>query len=535
MDKVAFERFGKFCLVGLTGVIISMASLWFFTEVLNFFYIISGIIASGLSISNNFWWNEVWTFRDKKSISRGNIFIRWFKFSVSRAAIAIIGLGILTFLTEVVRIYYLLSSIISIGFITVVNYSISSRWVWGTRHLTKPMPLLDPSQSIAWDQHCSGKKLRILVFNWRDLRNRKAGGAEVRLHEIFSRIARMGYECVLITSRHKGLAREEVIDGLLVKRLGPEYAFPLLAPFYYWYSLLKGANYDLVVEDISKIPLFTPIWSKKPLIGIFHQFHGPILFQELPLPLALLAEFAERLLGPVYKNTPLIVVSESTKEELIKRTFGVRKAPLKVILGAPKLILSPTPVPKTLYPSVLYLGRLARYKNLDHLLAAMKIVIAKFPEARLLIAGKGDSLRLKRLAFSLGIEQSVMFYGEVSEEEKATLLRSAWVFAIPSLKEGFGLSVLEAALSGTPAVGYEVSGLRDSIKSGETGILVPYGDIKGLAKAIISILGDEILRETLSKNAALWARQFDWDLSAAQTLDFLLTAYKRKHHGSLPS
>lgn len=203
--------------------------------------------------------------------------------------LAIVSLWILIFLTEVCHIYYLFSSIVSLSFATVTNYLISSQWIWSNRRLTKLTPSLCSAQDIT-------KKLRILVFNWRDLRNRKAGGAEVRLHEILSRIIQRGHECVLVTTRHKGLAKEEVINGILVKRIGPEYAFSFLAPLYYLYLILKGNRYDLVVEDISKIPLFTSLFVRRPLVGILHQFHGPIFFKALPLPLTVLGIFAENLL-----------------------------------------------------------------------------------------------------------------------------------------------------------------------------------------------------------------------------------------------
>jgi glycosyltransferase involved in cell wall biosynthesis len=150
------------------------------------------------------------------------------------------------------------------------------------------------------------------------------------------------------------------------------------------------------------------------------------------------------------------------------------------------------------------------------LLYAFAKVISNVPQAELNIVGRGDYIELARLAESLGIKQSVKFIGEVSEEQKYEILKRAWIFVTTSMKEGWGLSVIEANYFGAPAVAYDVPGLRDSINDGVTGLLVPSGNIEELAKAIVKVLNDTELRERLSQNARSWASSFSYERTAEE-------------------
>jgi len=149
-------------------------------------------------------------------------------------------------------------------------------------------------------------------------------------------------------------------------------------------------------------------------------------------------------------------------------------------------------------------------------------VADEMPDAKLIIAGDGEvKPELRGLIEGLGLEDRVELRGRVSEVEKLRLLQESWVLVQTSRKEGFGLTVLEANACGTPAVGYDVPGLRDSIRHGETGILVPSGDVEALAEAVATLLTDDGFREKLSKNALEWSRQFSWDRSAEEFKELL--------------
>lgn len=354
--------------------------------------------------------------------------------------------------------------------------------------------------------------MKILIFNWRDIKNPEAGGAEVHLHEIFRRIAPRA-EVTLVSSRFKGCQKSETIDGIKVIRVGNKFLFNFAA-FWHFVTGLKNESFDIIVDDVSKVPLFTPLYVKKPLLAIIHHIHGKTLFKELPLPMALYVYYSEKLIPLFYKKTPFVAGSKSTEEELIG--MGIPESNITNIRYAANHNLLASG-PKSAKPRVTYFGRVKRYKQLDHLIEAFKIVRENVPQAGLIIAGKGDDyLTLGRLVKDWHLESSVELLGEVSEEEKVKLLQQAWIFVTTSMKEGWGITVLEANACGTPAIAYDVPGLRDSIKDGETGLLVPSGDIEGLAQAITKLLTDAELRERLGGNALDWASSFDWDRSAEE-------------------
>ena len=172
-----------------------------------------------------------------------------------------------------------------------------------------------------------------------------------------------------------------------------------------------------------------------------------------------------------------------------------------------------------------YLGRITKYKSIDHLIEAFKIVKQRVPEARLMIVGEGP-YRKKLMEMAKGLE--VEFTGFVSEEEKVEILNKSWVVVNPSVKEGWGLTVIEANACGTPVIAANSPGLKDSVKDGETGILYPYGNISKLAEIIIDVLRNKDLREKLSRNAIEWAKAFDCDANAQKLLNFLQAVEKAK-------
>jgi len=352
--------------------------------------------------------------------------------------------------------------------------------------------------------------MKILAVNWRDIKNPEAGGAEIHLHEILRRLAAKGHEITLISSKYKGCKTQENIDGIKIVRVGNKYLFNFAFLWYYLVKLRKS-NFDVIIDDVSKIPLCIPYYVKKPAIAIVHHIHGRSLFRELPFPIALYVYTMERLLIPIfYRDTVIVTVSESTKEELTK--MGIQSDNIYVIYNGIGNSLFPDK--KSNIPTVIYFGRVKKYKRIDNLIRAFKYVKERIPNAKLIVAGKGDNYKeLKSLANHLKLD-SAEFIGEVSEEEKIKLLQRAWVFVTTSEKEGWGLSVIEANACGTPAVAYDVPGLRDSIRHGYNGLLVEDGNIKALADIITHLLENNNLREKLSRNAVKWAKRFSWDRSA---------------------
>jgi glycosyltransferase involved in cell wall biosynthesis len=352
--------------------------------------------------------------------------------------------------------------------------------------------------------------MKILILNWRDIRDPLAGGAEAYLHQIGKRLARE-HEVSFYCRRYEGSTARDEIDGIKIMRRGASFSLYLYFIFDYLFRL-RRENYAIIVDDINGVPFFTPLFIRKPKVAVMHHLVGrEIFFKELPLPLAIVGWAAESVIPLIYRRTPMIAVSNSTRDELIE--FGIPEKRIRIVQNA---IEHPerNKIEKAEKPTFAYLGRIKEYKQLDHLIKALARVLTEVPQAELVVAGRGDYSELARLAQNSNVSQSIRFMGEVSEEEKAEVLSQAWVFVTPSMKEGWGITVIEANDCGTPAIGYNVPGLRDSIQDGKTGLLVPQGDIDKLADAISKMLSDSELREQFSQNALNWASGFTWDSSA---------------------
>ena len=366
---------------------------------------------------------------------------------------------------------------------------------------------------------------RLLFINWRDIRNPEAGGAEVHLHEITRRIASMGHKVTVLASHFADAAREEMIDGVRIVRRGGKFTFNFHVPGTVR-ALLRQEDYDLIVDDINKIPFYTPIYVRKPILALAHHLFAHTIFLETILPFALYVYLGEMLIPVVYRNTRFVVVSESTRKDFIAR--GIPEQNITVIHNAVDHdVYTPDFAAKSPVPLVGYIGRIKRYKRLDILLKAFKEVAVRVPRARMKIAGSGDYLpRLKKLASCLGIDDRIEFLGFVNDSAKVAMLREAHVVVNPSSKEGWGVTVIEANACGTPVIASDVPGLRDAVVDGKTGFLVPYGDVKAFAERIVRVLEDESLRQKLSEEAVRWARRFHWDTSAEammQTIEEVIT------------
>ena len=360
--------------------------------------------------------------------------------------------------------------------------------------------------------------MRILLINWRCIKNPEAGGAEVHLHEIFRRIASKGHEVTLLAHKFKGAPETETIDGIKIIRVGSRHFFDKQVKIYYKYKL-DESKFDLVVDDISKIPIGSPKFVRLPLVGIIHHIHGNSLFKELPAPLAKYIIAKEKQLPFVYGNTPVFSVSPSTRQELIE--LGMPPERIDLLYNAiDHELYKSVSTEKSPKPVITYIGRIKKYKQIEKVLDALPLLLAEFPELEFRIGGKGDYLpALKNYVKRKGLEKNVRFLGYLSEEEKARELGKAWVFVTLAMKEGWGITVIEANAMGTPVVGSNVQGLRDSIRNLETGFLVDMDNRVKVAEKIGLLLRDEKLRSELSENAIRWANKFTWENSADHFLE----------------
>jgi hypothetical protein len=170
----------------------------------------------------------------------------------------------------------------------------------------------------------SGRRLKVLVVNWLDRENPRAGGAETHLHEVFGHLAERGHQVSALVSGWAGSARRARLDGIEVHRSGTRHTFSLTAPLYYRRHLARE-GFDCVVEDLNKVPLFTPFWVDAPVVLLAHHLFGSTAFQAGPFPLAVGTVLLERPIPLVYRGTPAIAVSWSTKEDMARRGLDPRR------------------------------------------------------------------------------------------------------------------------------------------------------------------------------------------------------------------
>lgn len=353
---------------------------------------------------------------------------------------------------------------------------------------------------------------RVLVLNERDPRHPKAGGAETHVAEIFARLVARGFEVTWAASSFPGAASRERIEGFEVWRLGP------LARYYprvAWTCAreTRRARFDVVVECLNKVPFFSPLYSAVPVLALCHHLFGETAFSQVPWPVAAAVWLAERPVPWVYRRRRFIAISESSRDDLVRR--GIRASRIRVShcgIRAPRVEGPPI---RARAARVAYVGRLEPYKRVDVLLHAMARVRDAVPAADLVVIGRGSERgRLEALARDLGLEASTRFTGFVSDDERDALLAQARVCVCASEKEGWGLTVIEANALGTPVVASDAPGLRDSVHHGETGFLVEPGDAGAFAARVRELLADDALAQSMSDAARAWSRSFDWDAAA---------------------
>jgi len=373
--------------------------------------------------------------------------------------------------------------------------------------------------------------VRILLVNWNDRENPQAGGAEIHLHELFGRIAFWGHHVRLIASGWPGCVPDTMIDGVHVTRIGGRHSFALQARGAVRRAL-REQRFDVVIEDINKLPLFLPALTSLPFVAIVPHLFGTTAFAEASAPLAAIVWAAELPIPWAYRRAAFHAISESTRDDLVQR--GVAADRIVVIHpGVDSRAYRPDPAtPRAARPTFLYLGRLKRYKGVEFALRALAIARAAGADVTLDICGQGDDRpRLERLAEELGLTGAARFLGFVPEEEKQRLLRQAWAVVFPSPKEGWGITNVEAAACGTPALASDSPGLRESVQHGVTGYLVPHGDAQALADRMLALARDPGSVERLGRAARTFAESLSWDTAARATIahiEHTIAARERK-------
>lgn len=368
--------------------------------------------------------------------------------------------------------------------------------------------------------------MNILILNWRDIKNPLSGGAEILTHEMAKQWIVWGHNVIQISAGFDRSKKEEVIDGIRIIRLGQWWSVHFLA-FFYYMNNLRG-KVDVVIDEVHGLPFFAALYAPSKTILFACEVAEEIFFHVFPYPIAILGVILEKIYFKIYKNIPALAISPSTKGDLISRGFNKKNITvLPMGLTVPGEIKK---FPREKNPTLIYLSRINKQKGIEDTISAYLKIKGEIPEARLWIVGSGASDYVKTLKKRIGkykISSSVRFFGFVSEKRKFELLSRSHVMIFPSIHEGWGIVIAEAAICGTPSAVYNVAGVKDVVRNGERGIMVEKNRPDLLAQAIIRILKNDKLYKSLVEKVKTFKGKMGWE-KTAKTAFLVISKYENR-------
>jgi glycosyltransferase involved in cell wall biosynthesis len=349
---------------------------------------------------------------------------------------------------------------------------------------------------------------RVLILNWRDTRHPQGGGSEVYVEQVARRLVQGGWEVTLFCGAHPNAPARETVDGVLFIRRGSWRSVYLWGMAYH--LLGRFGPHDVVIDVKNGVPFFSPAYCLRPVVCLVHHVHREQWRMNFSPGWARFGWWVESRLSPwIYRRSRHVAVSHATRRELAG--LGIPSSLVEIIHNGSDP--SSTNREKAEVPTILCLGRLVPHKRVEIVLEAAAHLRTELPSLKVVVAGQGLWLaRLTDLVDRLGIAEAVTFAGWVDDRMKQELLREAWVLALPSIKEGWGLAVMEAAVNHTPTVAFRVGGLEESVLDGRTGLLAP--DREGFVQALRRVLLDPELRDALGSEAADHALGYSWETTA---------------------
>lgn len=361
--------------------------------------------------------------------------------------------------------------------------------------------------------------MNILILNWRDWKNPSSGGAEILSYEIAKRFVKKGHKVIWFTSSYKTAKKKEIISGIQIIRKGRWWNVHIYAFFYYVFFLRRKV--DVVIDEVHWFPFFVKLYTRKKVILLACEIAHNLFYEIFPKPIAGLWNLLERIYLYIYKNTPTMVISESTKADFLRHGYKNQKIcllPMGLTLPKNMSIYS-----KESIPTIMYLGRMNKQKGIIDAIHAFSLVKKSVPSAIFWIAGSGTNqyvALVKERIRKYKLTKSVKFYGFVSEEKKFELLSKTHILVVPSHHEGWGLIVPEAGRVKTPSVVYDVAGLRDIVKNNKSGKVVQK-DSLSLANGVIDLLENKKLYSLIQKNIYNQSKKYDWNNTAEKALNFI--------------
>jgi len=353
--------------------------------------------------------------------------------------------------------------------------------------------------------------VHIVVLNWRDTTNPEGGGSEVYVERLARCWAEMGHRVTLVCAAHSQAPTMEDREGVRIIRVGSK-----LTVYSQARRLLRRGvlgSIDVVVDTQNGVPFFAAWACDAPVVVLVHHVHReqwPVVFDPVRSKVGWLIE--SRLAPRAFRGRPYVAVSEATRSELVQ--LGVSQADITLVHNGTDA-LPDSGLPRDQAPRVLVLGRLVPHKRVEHVIVAASRMRSRHPGLRVAVVGDGWwAGELRETARRHGVDHMIEFLGHVDDEEKSRQVDRAWVLALPSLKEGWGLVVMEAASRGVPAIAYaDAGGVRESIIDGVTGVLVEGGQEEFIT-SLSALIADSPRRMMMGEKSRQRAGQFAWETSA---------------------
>jgi glycosyltransferase involved in cell wall biosynthesis len=356
---------------------------------------------------------------------------------------------------------------------------------------------------------------RIHVLAWRDLDDVEAGGSEVHIHEVAKLWAAAGLDITMRTSWAQGQPTEAMRDGYkVIRRAGRHMVFPRAAAA----ELFRRTGpRDALVEIWNGMPFLSPVWNPGPRVVFLHHIHGEMWNMTLGPALGAVGELLERRLAPpLYRRSTIATLSESSKHELVHE-LGFSPDRVTVVHPGVDPRFSPRG-DRSAVPLAVAVGRLAPVKRYEVLVRAAHIARRAVPGLRLHIVGEGfERPAIESLIDELDAAAWVTLRGRITDAELVDLYRRAWIVASASVREGWGMSLTEAAACGTPAVATRIAGHEDAVVDGVTGVLAGR-EPEDLGAAIARVLGDDSLRQQLVRGALERSARLTWSNTATELM-----------------
>ncbi len=358
---------------------------------------------------------------------------------------------------------------------------------------------------------------RVELVAWRDLDDPEAGGSELHAHRVASLWARSGLDVHLSTSAVPGMAARARRDGYGVERRSGRYAvFPRTVARN---LLRREPGRDGLVEVWNGMPFLSPLWARTPRVVFLHHVHAEMWRMVLPPALAAAGDLVERRLAPpLYRGSRIVTLSASSRAEIVSM-LGLPAERVSVVPPGVDPVFAPGGT-KSAEPLVVAVGRLVPVKRFDLLVDALAAVRARHPGLRAVIVGEGyERERLQARVRSHDAAGWLTMPGHLDQAALVDLYRRAWALVSHSQREGWGMTITEAAACGTPAVATRIAGHADAVEDGRTGLLVD--GTTSMVRALDALLRDPERRERLARGALERAGRFTWEATAAGTLQAL--------------